>query len=128
MTMLASPTDQATIKAGFPPQQHQLQGEAVLEDLVLLLDHMAQCGKSHRTATQPNGKLHIAIPASLWPNYSQTPYPARIPFPGHVPTYPQNTNSTVRANIDNQFAILNKAYTDEAAMDVALAERFFSLL
>ncbi len=119
MTMLASPTDQATIKAGFPPQHQQLQGEAVLEDLVAILDHMAQCGKSHRTATQPNGKLHIAIPASRWPNYSQTPYRARIPFPGHVPTYPQNTNSTVRANIDNQSAVINNTTTALPEMDAA---------
>ena len=126
--MLASPTDQATIKAGFPPQRHQLQGEVVLEDLVEILDHMAQYGKSHRTATQPNGKVHIAIPTSLWPNYSQATYSARIPSPGHVPNYPHGTNSNARANIDNQFAVLNKAYTDDAAMDVALAGRFFTLL
>ncbi len=101
MIMLASPTDQATTKAGFPPQHQQLQAEAVFKDLVVLLDHMAQCGESHCTATQSNGKLHIEIPASIWPNYSQTPYPQRIPFLGHVPTYPQNNNSTVCANIDN---------------------------
>ena len=128
MTILASPTDQATIKAGFPPQTQQLQHEAVLEDLVDILDHMAECGKSHRTATQPNGKLHIAIPASIWPNYNQSPYPLRIPFPGHIPVYPTGTTSNARANIDNQFAVRNKGYTDEAAMDVALAERLYALL
>ena len=126
--MLASPTDSATIKAGFPPQLQQLTGEAVLEDLVVILDHVAECGKSHRTATQPDGKLHIAIPASLWPNYRQTPYPARQVFPGHVPVYPPGTNSTTRANIDNGFAVINKAFTDDAAMDVALTERFYALI
>jgi len=30
--------------------------------------------------------------------------------------------------IDNGFAVFNKAYTDDAAMDVALTERFFALL
>ena len=126
--MLAGPTDSATIKAGFPLQLQQLTTEAVLEDLIYILDHMAECGKSHRTATQPDGKLHIAIPASLWPNYSQAPYPQRTGFPGHTPFYPNNMTSTARANIDNRFAVLNKAYTDDAAMDVALSERFFALL
>ena len=88
-TMLASPTDQATIKAGFPPQHHQLQGEAVLlEDLVEIVYHiMAEYGKSHHTATQPNGKLCIAITVSIWPNYNQGTYLARIPLTCHVPSF-----------------------------------------
>ena len=42
MTMLASPTDAATIKVGFPPQLQQRRAEAVLEDLVVILDHIAR--------------------------------------------------------------------------------------
>ena len=58
----------------------------------------------------------------------QTAYTVRVGFPDFVHTNLAGTNSNMRANIENLFAFINKAFTNGAAMVVALTERFFALL
>ena len=130
MTVLAGPTDIDTIRSGFPPKPLQIEGRPSLhlQGLVYALDHLVDCGLSHRAPTQPFGKLHLVIDPTLWNNYSAQSYPARTLDPGNHPIYPANAGPTGHANIDNKFAIRNKGYTDEHEMDIALIERFYSLL
>ena len=129
MASIARPVETDTIRAGFPPKPLSIEGQHLnLFGLVYALDHLVECAKSHRTPIQPNGLLHIAIGPALWPNYSGAPYPPRAANPGLIPQYPAGAGSTARANIDNAFAVANKAHSDECAMDQALSERFYQMI
>ena len=128
MVSLQKPVDIADMRAAFPAMPMPIRDKVTLKGLVRVLSHIVDCAASHRTPERPIGLIHLAIPNTLWHNYSGGTYPTRAANPGAVPFYGPNANGQRRADVNNAFAVHYKAYHDEQAMDGALSERFELML
>ena len=123
-----SVTSKDSMRASFPTRPVPIVGEPTLPELLRILNWLIECGRSHRTAGQPLGKLYLVINHVLYPMYTAQAYPNRAPNPGDTPFYAPNSGSTARANVNNTFALQYKLYHEELHMDEALIEAFYDVL
>ena len=121
-------TDVAAMKAGFPAKPPSIEGRPTLKTLLKVMVHMRACGMSHRTPGKPLGKLYLVLLANQYALYTASPYPTRAGNPGAVPFYAPNSNPTQRKQVEDNFNVNFKLHHDENNMDMALIERFYSML
>ena len=73
---------QASITATFPPIPRRISGQPSLLDLLDVYRHGVDCAGKLSSRVHPLNYTFVAVPAGLWPVYTNLPYPAAPPDPG----------------------------------------------
>ena len=98
----------------------------MLKSLLLILKHLAECGKSHIVHGRALGLLHLVLELGLYNIYFQGLYPARAQDPGQVPFYAASNTRLECKRIEDLFEVQYRKHHDEHTMDESLIERFYS--
>ena len=123
-----TPSSTATMLASFSPMVGRIVGEPTLQELIRAQNtHPILCAQSHVTTRSTVSLLHLCVPANIYAQYTNEPYPDPRANPGNWDGDGENTalGQTAEKAIWDK---LHRDFWDEQNMNRALVTSFLALL
>ena len=128
MASSQAPTSFATVTASFPPMVASIVGELTLQELIRIQDiHMIPCAQSHVTTISALNFLHLCVPANIYTQYTNEPYPENPEDPGPWDGADEET-PLGRTTAKSDWDLLNTDFWDTWNMNRAPVNRFLAQL